>query len=208
MYVCVFVCFATKAIHLELISDLSSDACITGIKLFIGRRGNLSKHIVTVVTTLLEQRIICHLGKQNPLVVTCGMKASTGSRSLNLHPILEAAVKSMKFHLKRVLGAQILSQEEFTTVLVEIETVLNSKPLIAASDDPDDYSVITPGHFLITSELKRLPQLDLTQHKTPIRERLKLVTQISQSFWKSWSKDYLTQLQVRNKWKTLVIIKK
>ncbi|GBN52418.1 hypothetical protein AVEN_36597-1 [Araneus ventricosus] len=39
MYVCVFACFTTKAIHLELISDLSSDACIAGLKRFISRRG-------------------------------------------------------------------------------------------------------------------------------------------------------------------------
>ena len=79
--------------------------------------------------------------------------------------------------------------------------MLNSRPLVAASEDPTDFSVITPGHFIIGSELKRVPEPDLTSEKIPIRERWKLITQISQSFWKSWSKDYLTQLQVRNKWK-------
>ncbi|XP_035227976.1 uncharacterized protein LOC118200158 [Stegodyphus dumicola] len=39
MYVCVFVCFATKAVHLELASDLSAQACIAALKRFIGRRG-------------------------------------------------------------------------------------------------------------------------------------------------------------------------
>ncbi|GFU16156.1 uncharacterized protein NPIL_216621, partial [Nephila pilipes] len=102
---------------------------------------------------------------------------------------------------KRVIGSQILSQEEFSISLTEIEAVLNSRPLVAASDDPNDFSVITPGHFLIGSELKSVPDPDYTSEKIPIRERWKLVAQISQSFWKSWSKDYLTQLRVSNKWK-------
>ncbi|GFS83419.1 uncharacterized protein NPIL_583161 [Nephila pilipes] len=54
---------------------------------------------------------------------------------------------------------------------------------------------------LETVELKSVPEPDYTSEKIFIRERWKLVAQISQSFWKSWSKDYLTQLQVRNKWK-------
>ncbi|KAF8768308.1 hypothetical protein HNY73_021143 [Argiope bruennichi] len=75
---------------------------------------------------------------------------------------------------------------------------MNSRPLVAASDDPDDFSVITPGHFLIGSELLKIPEPDLTDQKISIQNRLKLISQISQSFWRSWSKDYLTQLQVEN----------
>lgn len=103
--------------------------------------------------------------------------------------------------MRRVIGSQILSDEEFITCLVEIEAVLNSRPLVATTEDPNDYSVITPGHFLIGSELKAIPEPNRIEEKIPIRQRWKLLTQISQSFRKSWSLDYLTQLQVRNKWR-------
>ncbi|GFT27466.1 uncharacterized protein NPIL_543981 [Nephila pilipes] len=92
---------------------------------------------------------------------------------------------------------------KFSTSFAEIEAVLSSRPSVAASDDPNDFSVITPGHFLISSELKSVPEPDYTSEKISIREWWKLVAHISQSFWKSKSKDYLTQLQVRNKWKIL-----
>ncbi|GBM75535.1 Fatty acyl-CoA reductase wat [Araneus ventricosus] len=108
----------------------------------------------------------------------------------------KAAVKSMKHHLKRAIGSQVLTQEEFLTVLVEIEAVLNYRPLVTTSDDPDDFTVITPGHFLVGEELERIPEPDLTDQRMPIRDRWKLIAHISQSFWRSWSRDNLTQFQM------------
>ncbi|GFS46657.1 uncharacterized protein NPIL_147901 [Nephila pilipes] len=83
----------------------------------------------------------------------------------------KAAVKSMKFPMIRVIGSHILSQEEFSTSLEKIEAVLNSRPLVAASDDLNDFSVITPGHFFIGSELKSVPEPNYTREKIPIRKR-------------------------------------
>ncbi|GFT86539.1 uncharacterized protein NPIL_644481 [Nephila pilipes] len=85
--------------------------------------------------------------------------------ALHFGGLWEAAVKSMKFHMKSVIASQILSQEEFSTSLAEIEAELNSRLLVAASDDPNDFSVITPGHFLIGSELKSVPEPDHTSEK-------------------------------------------
>ncbi|KFM71288.1 hypothetical protein X975_00963, partial [Stegodyphus mimosarum] len=205
MYVCVFVCFATKAVHLELVSDLSAQACIGALKRFIGRRGKPAEIFSDCGTNFIGAKNYlkaCTIEALGTYLTNEGIKWTMNVPSApHFGGLWEAAVKSMKFHMRRVIGSQILSQEEFSTCLVEIEAILNSRPLVAASEDPNDFSVITPGHFIIGSELKSVPEPDVTNEKIPIRERWKLVTQISQSFWKSWSKDYLTQLQVRNKWK-------
>ncbi|EFN70688.1 hypothetical protein EAG_00141, partial [Camponotus floridanus] len=58
----------------------------------------------------------------------------------------EAAVKSTKHHLRRVIGESTLTFEEMSTLLAQIEACLNSRPLQALSDDPDDLSALTPGH--------------------------------------------------------------
>ncbi|XP_015118405.1 uncharacterized protein LOC107042049 [Diachasma alloeum] len=65
----------------------------------------------------------------------------------------EAAVKSAKFHLKRVIGDALMTYEEFSTLLVQIEAILNSRPLCELPNDPDKFAVLTPGHFLIGSAL-------------------------------------------------------
>jgi len=70
----------------------------------------------------------------------------------------EAGLKAMKYHLKRVLGSRTLSQIEFTALLCQIETCLNSRPISALQDDPNDLTVLTPGHFLIGHPLVSPPE--------------------------------------------------
>ncbi|KAG7297354.1 hypothetical protein JYU34_019327 [Plutella xylostella] len=112
----------------------------------------------------------------------------------------EAAVKSMKKHLKRVLGPQRLTYEEFNTLLTCIEACLNSRPLVSLTENPEDTElVLTPGHFLIGEPLLAIPQDDLTDQIT-LRNRWQLTTKMQQSFWKRWSTEYIQSLQARSKW--------
>ncbi|GFX39978.1 integrase catalytic domain-containing protein [Trichonephila clavipes] len=61
----------------------------------------------------------------------------------------EAGIKSTKYHLKRVVGETKLTYEEFETFLTQIEACLNSRPLTPISNDSNDQSTLTPGHFII-----------------------------------------------------------
>nr|CAI5843843.1 unnamed protein product [Callosobruchus analis] len=71
------------------------------------------------------------------------------SHSPHFGGIWETGVKSMMYHLKRTLGNSCSVYEDFYTVLVQIEAVLNPRPLYPASSDPNDLDPITPSHFLI-----------------------------------------------------------
>ena len=80
--------------------------------------------------------------------------------SPNFGGLWEAGVKSVKSHLKKILGETSLTYEELSTTLISIEACLNSRPLYALTDDPDDLEVLTPGHFLIGRALLSIPQTD------------------------------------------------
>ncbi|GFX24270.1 uncharacterized protein TNCV_1366491 [Trichonephila clavipes] len=75
----------------------------------------------------------------------------------------EAGVKSLKYHLKSVIGNSILSHEEFLTLVVQIEAVLNSRPICPLSNDPNDVETLTPAHFLVGSSLVAVPDPDYTE---------------------------------------------
>lgn len=77
--------------------------------------------------------------------------------------IWESAVKSAKFHLKRMIGEHILTFVELATVLCQIEVCMNSRPLVSLSDDPGDPQPLTPSHVLIRKPSFLIPDPDLTQ---------------------------------------------
>lgn len=115
--------------------------------------------------------------------------------------LAEAAVKSFKNHLYRVLGTQILSYEEFYTLLTQIEAVLNSRPLCPISSDPNDLQALTPGHFLVFEPLvSSIPNPDLSTLKMNRLNRWQLIQRIQGDFWKRWSREYVHSLQERSKW--------
>jgi len=107
--------------------------------------------------------------------------------------------KSLKFHLRRVIGSRTLSKAEFTTLLCQIEACLNSRPIAALSDDPVDLSALTPGHFLIGRPLVSVSEESVLEIKANRLSRWQLVQIMQEQIWRSWSKDYLHSLQVRNK---------
>jgi len=72
------------------------------------------------------------------------------------------AVKSMKNHLRRTLGAHMATYEELCYLLAEIEACLNSRPLCALSNDPLNPTYLSPEHFLIAEPLTQLPSVDST----------------------------------------------
>nr|CAI5839091.1 unnamed protein product [Callosobruchus analis] len=112
----------------------------------------------------------------------------------------ESHVKSVKTHLYRVIGDQLLTYEELNTVLTQIEALLNSRPLCVKSMDPSAPEVLTPAHFLTQMPLNRLPTSDVTEIKLNRLDRYQLIDRMVQDFWKRWRLEYLSGLQVRTKW--------
>lgn len=112
----------------------------------------------------------------------------------------EAAVKSAKTLLLRSVANASLTHEELETVIVEVEAILNSRPLTPMTNDPDSLEALTPGHFIIGEALTS--QVD--SRAQPINasglSHWKHVTHLKQEFWNRWSTEYLNELQQRFKW--------
>ncbi|XP_020296284.1 uncharacterized protein LOC109861165 [Pseudomyrmex gracilis] len=212
-YVSVFVCFATRAVHLELVSDLTSDAFIGAFKRFISRRGRPSHMYSDNGTTFVGARgqlkelysFYCNQQTQSDVErFLCEQEISWNfipPNAPHFGGLWEAAVKSAKHHLARVVGKAHLTFEEMQTVLSEIEAILNSRPLTPLSADPNDLAYLSPGHFLVGTALNSFPCRDLNDVNENRLVRWQRVEQIRQHFWRRWSAEYLHSLQERHKWK-------
>ncbi|XP_011858773.1 PREDICTED: uncharacterized protein LOC105556299, partial [Vollenhovia emeryi] len=212
-YLCLFVCLATRAIHLELVSDLSTSAFLNALKRFIARRGkciniysdngsnfkganNELKELANLLLTDAHQRCILEYSADNFV-----KWHFIPPHAPHMGGIWEAGIKSAKTHLKRILGNALLTFEEFYTLTTEIEACLNSRPMSPMSHDPSDLSALSPGHFLIGAPLTSIPEPDLSELASNRLTRYQLLAKLQQHFWKRWSREYLTQFQARTKWK-------
>ena len=208
-YVCVFVCMITKAVHLEIVSDMTSEAFLATLRRFTARRGIPHEVFTDCGTNFVgAEKILRKLTstKLNPKLNNWILEEKI---KWNFNPpgaphhggLWEATVKSMKQHLRKTIGKQILTYEEFLTLLCQIEASLNSRPLTPISNDPNDVSALTPGHFMIGTPLTAVPDQDMKNEKITTLRRWQLTQQMYQTFWKRWSTEYLSQLQQRFKWK-------
>ncbi|XP_049287301.1 uncharacterized protein LOC125765857 [Anopheles funestus] len=211
-YVCLFVCLQTRAVHVELVSDWTTDAFLASLRRFTSRRGypktirsDNATNFAGAKTELHELwRMFQNECATKKITDYCTDKGIDWSfippRSPHFGGIWEAGVKQVKHHLKRIVGERKLTYEELYTTLTQIEAVLNSRPLIPSSDDPSEYTAITPAHFLIGRELQTIPEPDYSILKENRLSRWQLVQSMLQHFWRRWTAEYLPELQNRSKW--------
>lgn len=122
------------------------------------------------------------------------------ANSPHMGGLWESGVKAVKSSLRRSIGDQVLDFLELSTVLIQIEGVLNSRPLTPMSNEVNDLEVLTPGHFLIGRPLTAVPEPDVTSSSNNRLRRWFLTQKITQDFWKRWSLEYLNTLTQRYKW--------
>lgn len=109
-------------------------------------------------------------------------------------------MKSVKHHMRRVLGTHLLTYEEMTTLMCQIEACLNSRPIGPLSENPEDIQALTPGHFLVGEPLVA-PYAQRFEDTPDNRLRMwARIQKMAQIFWKHWKSEYVNGLQQRNKW--------
>ncbi|XP_058446352.1 uncharacterized protein LOC131427302 [Malaya genurostris] len=211
-YVAVYVCLAVKAVHLDLVPDMTTNGFIASLHRFTGRRGKPSiiycdngRNFVGAHRELNELRNLFLTQRHKDAVAN--ETTSNGilfrfiaPRSPSLGGIWEAAVKSMKLHLCRIMGNAMLTETEFTTALIQVESILNSRLITPMSEDPQDLQPLTPGHFLVGKPLNAIPEPDLSEITESRLSRWQRVQSLIQHFWQRWHHEYLNTLQNRYRW--------
>ena len=210
-YVCVFVSLSVKAVHMELVSDLTTDAFVACLRRFMSRRGkpvliwsDHGKNFVGARREIKELLDFLELKKtQKEISEFCSIQGAQWDfippHAPHFGGLWEAAVKSFKTHLRRVAGKVKLTFEEMVTVLAQIEACLNSRPLTALNAD-DGVEALTPGHFLVGRPLEALPDPSQSYRSLTLLRRWHLCQALVRHFWQRWSAEYLVGLRRCAKW--------
>ncbi|KMQ90338.1 hypothetical protein RF55_9920 [Lasius niger] len=209
-FIAVFVCLSTRAVHLDVVSDYTADAFLAALQLFTSRRGLCRSFQSDCGTNFVgaDAQLRALFSASNPNQRQIAAQLASEQIQWRFNPpavpyfggIWEAAVKSLKHHLRQVLGENTLTYEEMSTLLAHIEACLNSRPLQALSDDPDDIAALTPGHFLIRSALNAVPEPNLLESPINCVTQWQLLQKMRDHFWERWSQEYLHSLLQRPKW--------
>ena len=107
--------------------------------------------------------------------------------------VWERMIRSVRRVLLPLLHCCRLSDDSLSTLLCEVERILNDRPITKLSEDPADLNCLTPNHILLASRNASLPISESVQNNS--RLRWKAVLSCAQEFWSRWKREYVSLLQ-------------
>lgn len=164
-YGVIFTCMSSRVVHLEVAYTLDTDSCINALRRFICRRGQVSTirsdngtNFVGTGRELREALASLDHNKVQRAMAQEGIKWIFNPPAASHHGgIWERIISMVRKVLSTALRQQCLDDEGFRTVLCEVEAILNYRPIMKLSDDPNDLEPLTPNRILLMKGKPVLP---------------------------------------------------
>ena len=205
VWIVIFTCSLSRAVHLEIMQNMSAEQFIMALRRFISRRGKPNLIISDNAKTFQKSKEILQELFENKEV----KKYLTASRIkwtniLSKAPwhgsIYERLIKSVKRSLKKILRNASVTQDELYTLVVEIEGTLNNRPLTYLSVEEFD-KALTPSHLICGRRLESLPDReikDVTEenlNRKLLLKRQEFIAKLLSHWWNRWKHEYLVDLR-------------
>ncbi|XP_058805274.1 uncharacterized protein LOC131672213 [Phymastichus coffea] len=200
-WICLFTCAVYRAVHLELVTSLSTKTFLWALRRFINRQRRPTDIYCDNGTNFVGADNA--LKKLNWDVIN---SYSTAQRiTWNFNPPSapwwggwwERLVGMVKVILRKVLGRRCISYEEMYTILSDCESTINARPLTYVSDAVDDLVPLTPGMFLRNNKTYENPDLDIL-NKIDLNFSYKQKQEIMEHLRQRFRKEYLGQLILKS----------
>ena len=205
VYICLFTCGSTRAVHIELTPNLTAHAFIRCLRRFVARRGTPELLISDNAKTFKAASSQLTRIFNDPDTTSFLLERKIQWRfNLEKAPwwggFFERMIKCTKRCLKKTLGNARLTYEELMTVLSEVECILNSRPLTYLY--PDDLEEpLTPSHLMSGRRLLSLPDVTPSRVDNPVStresvtKRARYLQRLMDHFWNRWRREYVPALR-------------
>ena len=209
-YGIVFSCMSSRAIHLEISHSLSTDSFISALRRFVARRGNVESITCDNGTNFVSgsREMKLNIDEWNESTTEEWLKQRNivwkfnPPTASNFGGFYEREIRSVRKVLTALMTEQTnkLTDESLTTLMCEVEAILNNRPLTEVTSDPYDCEALTPNHLLLLNAGVTLPPGLFVDDDCYYRRRWKQVQYLAELFWKRWKSEYMILLQQRQKW--------
>jgi len=207
VWICLYTCCVTRAVHLEVVPNMTTEAFLRSFKRFAARRGfpnrvlsdngKTFKAAQRALVKLVAQPSVTQYFSDTHIKWTFNLEKAPWWRGM-----FERLVKSMKQCLKRVVGGAKLTLDELQTVVTEAEATLNSRPLSYVSTEDLD-EPLTPSHLIVGRRLSSYPDPFVDDARDPdyeissadLTRRMQYLNTILNHFWVRWRREYLLELR-------------
>ena len=206
-YGVLFTCLSIRAVHIEIAHSLDTCSFINALRRFAARRGQPQEirsdngsNFVGGQKELKEA--IAHWNQQqiHEFLLQKSTKWIFNPPAGSHHGgVWERCIRTVRKVIVALLKHQTLDDEGLLTLISEVESIVNGRPITKVSDDPRDYDALTPNHLLLLRRGPCLPPTALGKHDM-YSSRWRRVQYLADVFWRRWVNEYLPSLQQRQKW--------
>ncbi|XP_028408802.1 uncharacterized protein LOC114531378 [Dendronephthya gigantea] len=182
-YVCIFVCEDTRAVHLELTNNMTTEEFLQAFRRMKIKLSGFDPK-----------------GAQDRLANEGVVWKFITERASHRGGHWERVCRQIKEPLRKVLRKSFLTYTEMMTILTDIEAIINSRPLTYIGDNINDGVVLTPALLVLNRNLGEIPEHSSQNLKVSLSQRYRYLQRLQHHFWSRWLKKYLPRLTTRQKW--------
>ncbi|XP_055622908.1 uncharacterized protein LOC129766407 [Toxorhynchites rutilus septentrionalis] len=209
-WVALFTCLTIRAVHLEVVASMSTESCKMAFRRFIARRGAPAAIYSDRGTNFVgaSRELEQELQKIDQGLAATFTNAETQwyfnpPSAPHMGGSWERMVRSVKCALASLSTIRKPNEETFNTLLIEAESMVNSRPLTYMPIESEGHEALTPNCFLMlsTSGVNQPPKM-LVDERVILNSNWNLYQQLLDQFWCRWVREYLPTITKRSKWFT------
>ena len=202
-YCCLFTCLTIRAVHIEVTRNLQKKSCIMAFQLFFSRRGQPEKihsnnafYFTSTAKTFEESSFTTtEIQKYAESNKIAGKFIPPGAPHFG--GTWERLIGMSKRLFFNIAGFRKLHEDSFSTLICQVEALLNSRPLTSVSSDIHDVESLILGHFLTGMTTGLSSDTTISSNNRGAGKLWNNVNSIMKECWTRFLKEYLPTLRQR-----------